>query len=147
MKASSTLRRSALTADAIVDFLLGWVKDIFDDVTNLIFGMLIIVACMMGIMYLVGYQDEIIYYLTDRAMSSAPGMSANMVLASIGTGIYLVIALTVSILFSIAGFASHRNDALDRIDELFGQIEESGLEEETARELIALLSEVRTRGK
>lgn len=147
MKATTTLRRTAYTADAVVDFLRDWAKSVLDDVTNLIMGMLIIVGCMMGIMYLVGYQDEIIYYLTARAMSAAPGMSPNMVLASIGAGIYLPLAVTVSILFSISGFRAHHDDALDRIDDLFAQIEESGLEEETARELIGLLSEIRNRGK
>jgi hypothetical protein len=123
------------------------VKAVFDDVTNLIMGMLIIAFCMMGILTLVGYQDEIVYNLTLIAYQADPTLTPNQVLAAIGAGLYLVIALTISILFSIAGFQSHRDDALDKIDELMSRIEESELEEETARELIALLGEVRSRGK
>lgn len=148
MKNTTTLLRSVITLDTIVDFVRDWFKSIMDDITNLLFGMLLTVAGMMSIMYIIGYQDEIIYFLVSRALASDPAMTVNFVLASIGAALYLVVAITVSILFSIAGFQSQRDDALDRVDELLARIDESGLDEETARELIALLDHVRAnRGK
>lgn len=147
MKASTTFRRTAITLDTVVDFLRDWFKSVLDDVTNLLFGMLIIVACTMAILLLVSNQEQIIYDLVSMALQADPALNVYQVMAIIGASLYIIISIGISILFSIVGFNSHRNDALDRIDELFAQIEESGLEEETARELIALLGEARSRGK
>jgi RsiW-degrading membrane proteinase PrsW (M82 family) len=143
MKKTSTLRRSALTLDAVVDFLRGWLKSILDDVTNLIMGMVIIAGCATGILYLVAYQDEIIVSLVTSVLQASPDISANQALAVIGASIYILLAVTISLIFSVVGFHEHRDDALDRIDELMSYIEESELDEETARELIGLLHQAR----
>jgi len=143
MKKTSTLRRSALTLDAVVDFLRGWLKSILDDVTNLIMGMVIIAGCATGILYLVAYQDEIIVSLVTSVLQASPDISANQALAVIGASIYILLAVTISLIFSVVGFHEHRDDALDRIDELMSYIEESELDDETARELIGLLHQAR----
>lgn len=143
MKRTNTLRRSALTLDALVDFLRSWLKAVLDDVTNLIMGMVIISLCATGILYLVAYQDEIIVYLVTSVLQASPDISANQALAVIGASIYTLLAVTITLIFSVVGFHEHRDDALDRIDELMSRIEGSELEEETARELIGLLGQAR----
>jgi hypothetical protein len=122
-----------------VQFLRETFEHLWDDITNLLLGM-VITAFLMTIIYaVVAYQDQIVYWLVERALAANNTLTYAQVAGVLAAVLFFFFALCISLMFAIAGFKDDTGDNAERVDNLLDQIDVSGLDETTATRLLEVL--------